>query len=509
MAVLDDVVLVADGGDVTVGRQTATFVYGEFNVVLPHGREQVETDDRLQDGYVYRPKGGIKGPFDVGFVRADATVDLEADTSDVEVVVDSAQKQVEGDVFFERDISSAGLGQFVLDRDFRVGDVVTVELWGKRLRLPVTAGDYVASESEGPAAARVHVGGQLISDAESVARQNGDLRRQIAREKAERMRQVSSESSARRAAVAGERSAREADVAQVREVLGGAQADEQSLVAQLAAVQAQITGMVGDGESPPPPGLLNSYLWMNTRLWEAQQVIDEAQNLVAEQQSARQAEQGAIVDTLQSQLGQVSGRVWQVGADGDGTWLVNGSNVMALGSWVGAAVLDVTYFRRTDSGITYPRETRWVEVGTNRTWGMPGDVTAGVFHYQKRGGSVTRMDKNLAGFVADASWTSVRTVAMEVDRVASMALSVNWSAVHRGAFYGVRITVDGVVVAESSSTSFGPLGPLGSGYRTQSVSKNVEVRAGQTVRFEVRCDHKEEQQRTAASGNTRLWWVED
>lgn len=301
MAVREDVVLVADGGDVTVGRQTATFVYGEFNVVLPHGREQVETDERLQDGYVYRPKSGIKGPFDVGFVRADATVDLEADTSDLEVVVDAAQKQSEGDVFFERDISAAGLGQFVLDRDFRVGDVVTVELWGKRLRLPVTAGDYVASSSEGPAGVRVHVGGQLISDAEAVARQNGDLRRQIAREKAERQRQVSSESSARRAAVSAEREERVADVAQVREVLGGAQADEQVLVSQLAAVQAQIAGMVGDGESPPPPGMLNSYLWMNTRLWQQQEKINALNSEFQDEVRERQREQEEINNRLESQ----------------------------------------------------------------------------------------------------------------------------------------------------------------------------------------------------------------
>ena len=272
MAVRDDVVLVADGGDVTVGRQTATFVYGEFNVVLPHGREKVETDDRLQDGYVYRPKGGIKGPFDVGFVRADATVDLEADTSDLEVVVDAAQKQAEGDVFFERDISQAGLGRFVLDRDFRVGDVVTVELWGKRLRLPVTAGDYVASGSDGPLGVRVHVGGQLISDAEAVARQNGELRRQIAREKAERQRQVSSESSARRVAVSGERSAREADMRSIRDLLGGPSASAASLLSQLAAVNAQIVNM---GEKAPPPGLLNSYLSLNTLLWEQQQKIND------------------------------------------------------------------------------------------------------------------------------------------------------------------------------------------------------------------------------------------
>lgn len=297
MAVRDDVVLVADGGDVTVGRQTSTFVYGEFNVVLPHGREKVETDDRLQDGYVYRPKGGIKGPFDVGFVRADATVDLEADTSDLEVVVDAAQKQSEGDVFFERDISAAGLGQFVLDRDFRVGDVVTVELWGKRLRLPVTAGDYVSSGSDGPVGVRVHVGGQLISDAEAVARQNGDLRRQIAREKAERQRQVSSESSARRVAVAGERSAREADMKSIRDLLGGPSASDASLLSQLAAVNAQIINM---GEKPPPPGLLNSYMSLNTLLWEQQQKINRLNDKFRAEVRERQR-RDAILDARQDE----------------------------------------------------------------------------------------------------------------------------------------------------------------------------------------------------------------
>lgn len=194
MAVLEDVVLVADGGDITVGRRGMPFVYGEFNVVLPDGVQQKEglRDERLQDGYVYRPEGAVRGPFDVGFVRADVTIDLEADTSDLEVVVDAAQKQSEGDVFFERDISRAGLGRFVLDQDFEVGDVVAVELWGKQLLVPVTAGDYVASAAEGPSGVRVHVGGQLISDAEAVVRRNQDLARQVAREKAERARQVSS-----------------------------------------------------------------------------------------------------------------------------------------------------------------------------------------------------------------------------------------------------------------------------------------------------------------------------
>ena len=35
MAVLTDVVLVADGGDITAGRKTSTLTFGEFNVLLP------------------------------------------------------------------------------------------------------------------------------------------------------------------------------------------------------------------------------------------------------------------------------------------------------------------------------------------------------------------------------------------------------------------------------------------------------------------------------------------
>lgn len=315
MAVHEDVVLVSDGGDVTVGRRTATFVYGEFNVVLPRDREQVETDDRLQDGYVYRPDTGVSGPFDVGFVRADATIDLEADSSDLEVVVDAAQKQSEGDVFFERDITGSGLGRFALDRDFQVGDVVSVEVWGKRVLLPVTAGDYVASESEGVLATRVHVGGQLISDAEAVAHQNHDLRRQIAREKAERQRSVAAESSARAnairaesaarreeisterqarvSAIESEQSQRRADLAKIREFLGGVNATDTSMLSQLAAVNAQIVSM-SDGSAAPEPGLLNSYLSLNTLLWEQQQKINDLNDDFRDEVRERQRKQQAL-----------------------------------------------------------------------------------------------------------------------------------------------------------------------------------------------------------------------
>lgn len=62
--------LVADGGTMTVGRRQATYVYGQFDVRLPEGREQADVEKRLQNGYIYRPDKPARGRFDVAFVRA-------------------------------------------------------------------------------------------------------------------------------------------------------------------------------------------------------------------------------------------------------------------------------------------------------------------------------------------------------------------------------------------------------------------------------------------------------
>lgn len=190
MALRKDVVLVADGGDMTVGRQTAVYTYGNFQVILPDDREQEAGDDRLQEGYVSRPLDPPTGRFDIGFVRADTTIDLNVGTSDLESVIDTAQKRVEGDVFFERDISGRGLGRYRPGVDFDIGDIVQVEVWGKRLFLPVTSIEMVASESEGVGGWRVHVGGQLVADADALRRHNDDVAQQIASEKRQRLREV-------------------------------------------------------------------------------------------------------------------------------------------------------------------------------------------------------------------------------------------------------------------------------------------------------------------------------
>lgn len=178
--------LIADGGEMTVGRRTSTYVYGVFQVDIPEGREQAQQDDRLQEGYIYRPDQRPTGRFDIGFVRADARIDLTAQQSNLESIVDAAQNRVEGAVFFERDITGRGLGKFRPGVDFTTASLVDVLIWGKTLTLPVTAIDMTS----GDAAAvgwRAHVGGQMIADADSLRSHNDAILGQIEQERRRRL----------------------------------------------------------------------------------------------------------------------------------------------------------------------------------------------------------------------------------------------------------------------------------------------------------------------------------
>lgn len=191
MAEKTHVVLHADGGDMTVGRRIPVYVLGAFDVQLPEGREQVKQDGRVRNGYIYRPPTPAAGSLDVGFVKADARLDLGAKTSSLERVVDAAIKRTEGDVFFERDISRGGLGDYRPGVDFRLGDVVSVDVWGKKLPLPVTALDYEGSTDKGAYGVRVHVGGQMITDAQALQEKTDVVLARIEQEKRQRLKDVS------------------------------------------------------------------------------------------------------------------------------------------------------------------------------------------------------------------------------------------------------------------------------------------------------------------------------
>ncbi|TYR17970.1 hypothetical protein FYJ88_03855 [Corynebacterium urealyticum] len=280
-----DVVLRSGGGDITVGRQISHYVYGAFDVVLPEGREQQESDDRIRDGYIYRPPEVPEGRFDVGFVRADVSLDLNTSRgSDLERVVDAAVKRVEGDVFFERDIDAAGVAPFVPGVDFGVHDTVSVELWGKRLRLPVTALDFVESGVSGLGGVRVHVGGQVLSDAEALRSQSDEALARVERERRQRLADVGRASrAAARAQSTADSAQSAADGAQstadavgreaqeLRDALSGGGASSLDVRQQLEELNRQLQER---GESAPD-GLIPAYIAANTMRWRLQDYTNE------------------------------------------------------------------------------------------------------------------------------------------------------------------------------------------------------------------------------------------
>lgn len=285
--------LVADGGNIRLVRRVAAYAYGSREVTWPEGAEdpQGELPDGREFGWAAQLAGPRPGLSGRRFVRADAVIDAVEGVSNTEQLLDDAAERTGGDVHFETLISGRGLAGQVPGVDFALGDRVPARFWGRVL--PGQLVTEVGWEEDGP---YVKLGGQMLRDLDALARARAELTRTIRKEREETAGAVESVRSYADSAVSRERTERVADVAQVREVLGGARADETVLVSQLAAVQAQITGMVGAGETPPPPGLLNSYLWMNTRLWEQQREVNRLNDAFRDEVIERRAKQQALDD---------------------------------------------------------------------------------------------------------------------------------------------------------------------------------------------------------------------
>ncbi|CAB0640292.1 hypothetical protein CIP107575_00791 [Corynebacterium diphtheriae] len=215
--------LIADGGELTVVRRLAFFVYGYWDVDWPDDFEPPKLEEGLRLGYV-----GLLNESDPGlsarrFIREDVSITATNDqteppelgTSNVEEIFDTAVSKASGEVFFEKDITNAGLGRLRPLTDFFVGDRVPVFLWGRILAGQlITAIDCIGTATE-PVGYRVHVGGQVLGDAVARARQKKDMQRDIAAERRARLRDVGGVSSvasaAKDAAKVADRKAEDAD----------------------------------------------------------------------------------------------------------------------------------------------------------------------------------------------------------------------------------------------------------------------------------------------------------
>ncbi|WP_408933067.1 hypothetical protein [Corynebacterium marquesiae] len=217
--------LIADGGEMTVLRDLAAFSYGRWSVDWPESvpeDQRPELPDDRDFGYASKLKRD-PGRFGRRFVRADVTIKAQdfddagkpipfSGESDVEETLDDAAKRTDGDVFFEREITRAGLGALVPRVDFDVDSVVPVLIWGKTIPSPVTSIEDVVE----PGAAvdyRVHVGGQLLQDDAARERANREVEATIAQERRERVKAVSKERKARKSAISAESQARSAAIA--------------------------------------------------------------------------------------------------------------------------------------------------------------------------------------------------------------------------------------------------------------------------------------------------------
>lgn len=292
----------ASGGELAKLHPVATDVWGGWGVQWP---DDMTNKPELEQGraFGYLSTLGRDAPrFARRAVRRDVQIDARENLgwSNAERQLDSAAEELSGDVVFQRTLRQEDLSGLVPDVDFKQGDMLPLVVWGAALEQPCMM--IRRRVEDGQPQVEVRFGGSMIVDRTGLAQANAELERQLASD-TEALRKaikdgVSSARSYADSAVAVERAERVSDVDSVRVVLGGAQASEESLVSQLAAVQAQITGMVGDDETPPAPGLLNSYLWMNTRLWEAQDDINRLNREFQAEVRARQREQ-AVLDARQ------------------------------------------------------------------------------------------------------------------------------------------------------------------------------------------------------------------
>lgn len=383
--------LVADGGELRLARRVASYVYGRREVTWPEDVDDPEDNlpDEREFGWVAKLPGPEPGLSERRFVRGDVQIDAVENVSNVEELLDESASRAGGDVFFESMIEGRGLGRLKPGVDFDEGDLVDVRFWGR-----VLPDQLVTSIEWHDGVPSVKIGGQLTSDTSELARARAETIRLITQERKERAGDVAE---ARSMAVSAQSTADTArsEAKELRDTLGGAGASPESLLSQLASINAQIVGMGGAEQ----PGLLSMYLAMNTRLWEFQQQwnrereeIDTRQDAQAEllqsafdeARAASQNAQAAMArDMTRMLFADREQQVWDTFLQVKMPRFNRTVVVEQRGSWSGTVMLQLQY----SNGAFYQRG-RTLSGGQVWTETIPlGDVTNAIVFYQVQTGS--------------------------------------------------------------------------------------------------------------------------
>lgn len=464
--------LTAPGGDVTVGRTTASYVYGSFTVRFPEGTTQQEADTRIQNAFIYRPDNRSTGRFDVNFVRADATIDLAANTSDFETILEAAQKRVEGDTFFEQDLLV--FGRLRPGVDFKIGDIAHVSRWGKQIPAPVTACDVVVDDQH-RRGWRVHVGGQMVQDAAARKASNDQILQQIAQERQQRLRDVGTVDSKASTAQSTAEDAKQSAI----DALAQQQADFHAFQAERDAQQdAVMEALRAVQEASIRP--VQGWLFLTT-----------ASASTAENQYLRINHSGTASGTR---------------------------SVEMLGSWTGKIVV-------TSSGVASDTDSNGDtfsdSYATMMEYPVPMmDGTRVVPSSHSAAARGVRVDYEIAvgtqksitttqgaQIPPSSTWTKRASHTFTAGKATSGAMGyfrVTWAKATYWGTFGIRVLVNGVVLQQRQQENLGPL--FGAGQRTQQVSfSSLDLAQGDVITFEVYCTQVDSDISTSIAS---ISWIE-
>lgn len=178
--------LEASGAAVTLVHPTATTVAGQWDVTYPQDMPEEERPNlgpTRTFGYAHRL---VKNPprFARRHVRRDIQIDARDKNgwSNAESQLDSAARELSGDVVFQRTLTGDDLGVLVPNVDFKQGDVLPLLVWG--MIVPATCTSIRYTLEDGRRTVEVGFGPDLQADTAGLAETMSQIDRQMRAEAA-------------------------------------------------------------------------------------------------------------------------------------------------------------------------------------------------------------------------------------------------------------------------------------------------------------------------------------
>ena len=178
--------LEASGAAVTLVHPTATTVVGQWDVTYPQDMPEEQRPNlgpTRTFGYAHRL---VEKPprFARRHVRRDVQIDARDKNgwSNAESQIDSAARELSGDVVFQRTLTGDDLGALVPNVDFKQGDVLPLMVWG--MIVPATCTSIRYTLEDGKRTVEVGFGPSLTADRDGLAESMSQIDRQMRAEAA-------------------------------------------------------------------------------------------------------------------------------------------------------------------------------------------------------------------------------------------------------------------------------------------------------------------------------------